>query len=358
MKMVITGGGTGGHIFGGIAIAQEFLQQSKANEVLFIGSDIGLETKLVPKAGFKLETIHVGKLVGQSFFTRLLTLFQIPFAVLRCMKILRSFQAECVVGVGGFAAGPCFIAAKLLRIPAAVLEQNSVMGFTNKIAAALSKFVFTAFPTPPMGAPQAKCVFTGNPVRSNFRVAKKENKIDDFVVFAFGGSQGASGINKLLTGAINDLPKDKFRILHQTGEKDYETTRQEYQRMGWQDKVQVFKFIDDMQSMYDQADIVVCRAGSSTISELGATRSAAVFVPFPFAARNHQEINARMIEKAGAARVLIQGKSTPADLSKILLELSQSPEKVEQMRSKMVDFYRADSAYKIVSLMQTKALIG
>lgn len=360
MRLVVTGGGTGGHIFAGIAIAQEFKNQSVGNEVLFVGSEAGLESRLVPKAGFRLETVKLGKLVGQSAFARFATLWQIPWAVLRCYRLLRQFKADMVVGVGGYAAGPCIVAARLAGIPIGVLEQNSVMGFTNRIAASLAQHVFIAFDEIPAGAPARKCIVTGNPARSNMKpMAIKPSK--PFVLFAFGGSQGANGINKLMTEAMRGLKgelgnqfHETVRVIHQTGERDFDWVQKSYQESGI--AAEVHKFIDDMQSMYNRASIVVCRAGSGTISELGATRNAAVFIPFPLAAGNHQEMNARVLERAGAAKVLIQGKSDGSSLANVVRSLMQDPVRLEAMREKMTQFHRPWAAHQIVELMKTRAL--
>ena len=354
MKLVLTGGGTGGHVFGGVAIAQEFLSQSKGNDVLFIGSAYGLETRLVPKAGFKLATIKVGRLVGQSRFRQVLTFLQLPLAVLQCMVLLKRFGADAVVGVGGFAAGPCILAARLLGIPTGVLEQNSVAGFTNRVAAKLANQIFLAFEEVPEGFPRHKCIVTGNPARSQLR--PKVTKTDEpFTVFAFGGSQGATGINQLMVGMVKKLKADgaDVRVIHQTGEKDFEKVVAEYEGL---EGVEAHKFIDNMQDMYDRASLIVCRAGSGTISELGATANAAVFVPFPFAAGNHQEVNARAVERAGGARVLLQGKATPDDLVAIVKELRADRQKLMAMRTRMAAFYKADAAHRIVENMKGRAL--
>lgn len=355
MNLVITGGGTGGHIFAGVAIAQEFLAQSKGNKVLFVGSESGLETRLVPKAGLPLETVRLGKLVGQGAAAKVATLLQLPWAVLKCVRVLKKFKAEMVVGVGGYAAGPCIVAARLLGIPCGVLEQNSVMGFTNRVSASFAQHVFVAFDTPPAGAPALKCLVTGNPARSNL-VPAAAKPAKPFVLFAFGGSQGAGGINSLLLDAARELLplKNDLRIIHQTGEREYEKVVGAYAEMGF--PAEVFRFIDDMQAMYDRASLVVCRAGSSTISELGATRNAAVFVPFPFAAANHQEVNARVVERAGAAFVLVQNESNGSALAAMVRKLMGEPQLLEEMRSKMAGFYRPDAARRIVETMKVHAL--
>lgn len=356
MNLVIAGGGTGGHIFAGVAIAQEFKSQSQANQVLFVGSEYGLEKKLVPKSGFALQTIKVGKLVGQNIFRRILTLLQIPIAVVRCVLILRKFKADMVIGVGGFAAGPCILAGRILGLPIGVLEQNSVMGFTNRLSAAMAHHVFLAFDDIPVGVSQEKCVFSGNPTRSQLGYREKADK--DFVIFAFGGSQGATGINKMLTeAAAKLLPlKHEIQIIHQTGEKDFDWVATAYKNIGF--PAQVHRFIDDMQSMYDKASLVVCRSGSSTISELGATRNAAVFIPFPFAAQNHQERNARVVEASGAARVLLQTENDGDKLAEVILELRADRERLRRMREAMAAFYQPNAAKKIVDVMKAHSLIG
>ena len=352
MNLVLAGGGTGGHIYGGVAIAEEFLKRSSSNRVLFIGSAYGLETRLVPKAGYELKTIQVGKLVGQSFFTRLTTLFQIPVAILKCMVELRKFKTGAVVGVGGFAAGPCLIAAKILGIPCFILEQNSVAGLTNQISAKLSHSVFLAFPEIPEGFPAKKCLHTGNPARNTLKPVEKAPGAP-FTVFAFGGSQGATGINKLLTEAYGILKKKGItvHINHQTGEKDFAWVKEKY---GNDSNVRVFPFIDNMQEMYDSASIVICRSGSGTISELGATGNAAIFIPFPLAAGNHQEKNALQVAAAGGARVMVQGTATAEDLAREIQYFTESSAELASMRKKMQEFYKANAAQVIIDKVVTE----
>ena len=355
VKLVITGGGTGGHVFGGIAIAQEFLSQSKSNETLFIGSSEGMEVRLVPKAGYKLETLKLGKLVGQSWFKRLSTLIQIPVAILKCYRILKRFNPDMVVGVGGYAAGPCIVAAKFLGIPIGVLEQNSVVGFTNRISAKLANQVFLAFDDIPSGIEASKCVVTGNPARSAMKPCA-EKKSSPFNVFAFGGSQGATGINKLLTEAASHLKdlQQSLKFIHQTGERDLAWVQKTYADL--QFPAEAYAFIDDMQSRYNDASVVICRAGSGTISELGATQNAAIFIPFPLAAGNHQEINARLVERAGAAKVLIQGQTDAATLANLIRELHNDSSKLSKMRQSMGQFHKPDAAKRIVEIMKAHAL--
>ncbi len=357
MRIMIAGGGTGGHVFGGIAIAEQFKKQStpqEIHEILFIGTSAGMENKLVPKAGFELRTFTLGKLVGQSVLHRLKTLLQLPRAILFCMKQIRQFKADAVIGVGGYAAGPCIVGARILRVPCFVLEQNSVAGFTNKIAAALSEKVFLAFDEIPDGIAAAKSIVTGNPARSLMQPKEKLNQIGagKFTVFAFGGSQGATGINKLMVEAAEWLKANdpenlgRFSFLHQTGERDLAWVRQAYEKLQFPAVAEAF--IYKMQEMYDQSDIVVARAGSGTISELAATQNAAIFVPFPFAAGNHQEKNARILESRGAALVFTQGKTNGAELAQVFLNFLKNPGALQGLRGNMAKFHKPDAAKDIV----------
>ncbi len=357
MNLIIAGGGTGGHIFGGVAIAEEFLAQSKGNHVLFVGSSVGLETTLVPKAGYNLVTLKLGRLVGQGLAQKILTLFQIPMALLKCMFILKKHKANIVIGVGGFAAGPCIVAARLLGIPCGILEQNSVPGLTNKISARFAHHIFTAFDAVPAGFKKEKCIYTGNPARSQLKPSQKNDQSSGavFTIFAFGGSQGATGINKLLTEAVPLLTAQglKFNLIHQTGPRDLDWVKAAYSAYP---HCIAHAFIDNMQSMYDKASVVLCRAGSGTITELAATGNAAIFIPFPQAAGNHQEINAAQVQVVGGALLLRQQDTTAEILTKTLTDLAQNPDKITKMQQKIRTFHKPLAAHRIVEVMKTRAL--
>ena len=352
MKCVITGGGSGGHIFPGVALAQEFMSQNSSNKILFIGSEYGLETKLVPKAGFELKTLKVGQLVGKSFIKKCLTLFQIPLAIFKCIFILKKFKADFVIGVGGYAAGPCIIAAKILGLPIGVLEQNAVLGFTNKIAVKCANFVFTAFDEIPEGVDKNKCIYSGNPSRSEIKVSVK-NTNAPFVLFIFGGSQGAKGINRMMLEAAKELLalKSEIKIIHQTGPKEFDQVKKAYDEIGY--PAEVHAFIHDMQSMYNQASLIICRAGSGTIFELGASQNAAILIPFPQSAGNHQLHNAELLDKKGAG-VLLRETTTAHVLSETILKLKNDSNKLAEMRTKIADFYKNDAASKILNTLITQ----
>lgn len=351
MKLVLAGGGTGGHIFAGVAVAEEFISRSRANQVLFIGSEYGLEARLVPKAGYPLALLKVGKLVGQGLRAKLLTLIQIPIAVLKAIYILKKCSPDFVLGVGGYAAAPAIIAAWILRIPIGVLEQNALMGLTNRICARLATFVFQAFETPLVGVEARKCQYTGNPIRSQLKPAA--TKVDDpFVIFIFGGSQGAHGINRLMVETAPLLnAKKRLHIVHQTGPRDLEWVRAEYAKRGVD--AEVHAFIDNMQAQYERASLVIARAGSGTLSELAATQNAAILIPLPTAAANHQELNARELEKKGAAKVLPQNSTSAMELKKWIELYAGDSNALRTLRENVVQFHRPDAAQKIVGLIQS-----
>lgn len=346
MNVVITGGGTGGHIFAGVAIAEALQKHYPDTQIIFIGSSEGLETKLVPKAGYILKTLYLGRLVGQRFVNRLKTLLQIPIAILTAIYHLKKFQAQAIIGVGGFAAGPCIVAGALLGIPIYVLEQNSILGFTNRIATKLARTVFTAFDVVPVGVDSKKCVYTGNPSRTTMAAIQKSEH-NKFRIFTFGGSQGATGINKLMTEACKVLTDNGYalEICHQTGPNDFDWVQKFYQSHAIE--AGVFSFIDDMQRRYAEADLVICRAGAGTISELAATQNAAIFIPFPFAAQNHQEKNARVVEAKGAAIVLSQATTTGALLAGEIERLIKNPTALATMRLNMKQFHTPNAAETI-----------
>jgi len=355
-RLVVTGGGTGGHIFAGIAIADEWRKTFPDARVLFVGAAGGIEERLVPKAGYPLAVVKLGSLKGVSFSKRIRTLFQIPLALIEAAKILIRERPSAVIGVGGYASGPVVLIARVLGwswgVKTAILEQNAVPGFTNRILARFAHSVFCAFPGIEKEFPIEKTAFTGNPVRKTmipFPTATRE----PFTLFIFGGSQGALGINSLVLEAFPFLADllPRLRIIHQTGEKDFDRVTEGYRKMGVAGRVE--KFIFDMPECYRAASLVVCRAGSSTLSELAAVHRASVLVPFPYASDNHQEKNARLFVDRGAADLLIQGKSSGKDLAEKIRAYLESPEKIVAMENHVAGFHPGSATEKIVSLLRS-----
>lgn len=353
-RLLVAGGGTGGHILAGVAIADEWKRALQAGgrwtpEVLFVGAEQGLEARLVPKHGYALRLLRIGALNRVSLKTRIQTALQLPLSFVRALMILCSYRPHAVIGVGGYASGPVVLLARLLApvfgIRTAIIEQNSVAGFTNRVLGKWVHRVFCAFEAGTRNFPPDRVLVTGNPIRSTLKRLPPATG-EPFTLFVFGGSQGAIGINTMILESLPHLKAENIRIIHQTGVKDYERVKTAYEREGVLARVE--KFIDDMGSCYAEASLVVCRAGSSSMSEIASVGRAAIFIPLPTAADNHQEVNARIFEKSDAALVVAQASMTGAQFAGFLLDLKRHPEKIRAMESKVQGFYRSDSAAKIV----------
>ncbi len=300
MRIIIAGGGTGGHVIPALAIAQQLKKQFGA-EILFIGTARGIETRLVPQAGFPLELIQVGALKNVSLMTRAKTMFDLPRAIAASSRMLSEFDPEVVIGVGGYASGPAMVAAIRRRLPALAFEPNVVPGFANRMIARWVSAAAVHFEETCRYFPN--CRVTGVPVREAFfSIAPKTGGPPTLLVF--GGSQGARAINQAMIESLAGLRAriPGIRIIHQTGQRDYDHVLAAYQLSGISGEVH--KFIDDMPGTFARADVLVCRSGASTVGEITAAGKPAIFVPFPAAADDHQNVNARALERAGAAVVV------------------------------------------------------
>ncbi len=356
-RLLVAGGGTGGHILAGIAIADEWIRALKAEglkgKVLFVGAEQGLEARLVPKHGYPLKLLKIGPLNRVSIKTRLITVLQLPFSFLRALFILLFFRPDAVIGVGGYASGPVVLLARLLspvlKIKTAIIEQNSVAGFTNRMLGKRVHFVFCAFEASGEKFEASKVRVTGNPIRSSL-TRLPASSAEPFTLFVFGGSQGAMGINTLMLESLPFLKSENIRIIHQAGVKDYERVKAGYERAGYPARVE--KFIDDMASCYREASLVICRAGASSMTELASVGRAPIFIPLPTAADNHQEKNARIYEQDQAAWVVAQGKITGEAFSRMILELKQNPGRIHEVETRIQKFYRSDSASLIVNTLR------
>jgi UDP-N-acetylglucosamine--N-acetylmuramyl-(pentapeptide) pyrophosphoryl-undecaprenol N-acetylglucosamine transferase len=357
-ELIVAGGGTGGHVLAGVAIADAWKQAHQNSDVLFVGAQGGIEERLVPRAGYALKKLRIGSLNRVSLSRRLLTLVQLPGSFLASAWILLKERPRAVIGVGGYASGPLVLLARLLGwmwgAQVAVLEQNAVPGMTNRILARFAHKVLLAFPVGKGLFKEHKTKVTGNPVRAQLQ-SLPQVKREPFTVFIFGGSQGAMGINTLVLEALpllQDL-RAKIRWIHQTGEKDLERVRKSYEAAGIDGRVEAF--IHDMGSCYSQASLVVCRAGSSTLSELAAVKRASVLVPFPFASDNHQEKNARIFSERGAAELFIQGKAKGEDLASLIRDMIQNPNRLAKMEAAVAQLSRPNAAQEIVRELEGSA---
>jgi UDP-N-acetylglucosamine--N-acetylmuramyl-(pentapeptide) pyrophosphoryl-undecaprenol N-acetylglucosamine transferase len=305
MRIVIAGGGTGGHVIPALAIAQQLKKQFGA-EVLFIGTARGIETRLVPQAGFRLELIQVGALKNVSLMTRAKTMFDLPRAIAASSRMLSEFDPEVVIGVGGYASGPAMVAAIRRRLPTLAFEPNVVPGFANRMIARWVSAAAVHFEETCRYFPN--CRVTGVPVREAFFAIPPKSISSEVAgtptLLVFGGSQGARAINQAMIESLAGL-REKIpgiHIIHQTGQRDYDRVLAAYQQSGISGEVH--KFIDDMPGTFGRADLLVCRSGASTVGEITAAGKPAIFVPFPAAADDHQNVNARALERAGAAVVV------------------------------------------------------
>lgn len=331
MRVLIAGGGTGGHIIPALAIARE-LRDAHGVEVRFVGTARGLETKLVPEAGFPLELIHVGKLKGASLATKARTLADLPLGILRCLSLLRAFKPMVVIGVGGYASGPAMMAAILLRTPTLAFEPNAVPGLANRI---VGKWVTAAAVNfPPTAAYFRDAHVTGIPVRPEFFLLPQRDPAAAPRLLVFGGSQGARALNEILPLIAARLMEavPGLTLLHQTGRGSEDRVREAYANSGAPpDRWQASEFLDDMPRHFAAADLILCRSGASTVAELAAAGKPSVLVPFPQAADDHQRKNADVLVQAGAARLLVQQGLSPEALLRELTELLRNRPLLDHM---------------------------
>lgn len=355
--LMIAGGGTGGHIYPAIAIAQEFVSRGEGRNVIFVGTARGLETTIVPKAGFPLELISVAGLQGKGPLELLKNLALLPVGFFQAWALLGRHRPGVVLGVGGYASGPLLAVARLRGIPTAIHEQNAYPGLTNRILARIVQTVAVAFPGALPRLNRADGVVTGNPVRKEFFTAAASRTIgsesDRIRLLIFGGSQGSKTINDAMTGALLFLSrlKGRLEIVHQTGPKELEHVREEYRTSAFSD-ARVVPYLDPISGEIAAADLVVCRAGAMTIGELAAVGRPAILIPFAAATNNHQEENARAVESAGGAVVITESQLTPERLGNAIAEIAGDAQRARTMGSGALSLAAPDATRKIVDLLE------
>lgn len=351
LRVLIAGGGTGGHIIPALAIADE-LRARYGAELLFVGTARGLESRLVPQAGYGLELIRVGQLNNVSLATRARTAVDLPLGMMQCVRLLRSFRPDAVVGVGGYASGPVMAAAILLRIPALAFEPNAVPGLANRLVGRWVSAAAVNF-EPARHYFRAAQV-TGIPVRAEFFRLAPRPAVAAPHLLVFGGSQGARVLNitmpKIAARLLNTVPG--LTILHQAGARSADATRAAYQASGAPEgRWQVEAFLDDMPRCFEAADVVLSRSGASTVAELAASAKPAVLIPFPQAADDHQRRNAEVMEQAGAARLLLEGELTPEALESTLREMLSQPGERAAMSKNARLLAHPDAAERIAGMV-------
>jgi UDP-N-acetylglucosamine--N-acetylmuramyl-(pentapeptide) pyrophosphoryl-undecaprenol N-acetylglucosamine transferase len=358
VKLLIAGGGTGGHVIPAIAVAREWLSRGSDREVVLVGTQRGIEMRLVPAAGLPLETLRVAGLKGKGGMTLLKNLGMLGSGLLDARAVLRKHQPVAAFGVGGYAAGPMLLATWLGGIPNVIFEPNAEPGFTNKVLARLSKRIATGyeFTARKWGA---KAVVTGCPVRPEFFAIPLRPVAKPFRLLITGGSQGALPINRTFVDAMDALAarKHELSIVHQTGERDYDAVRTAYARR--EILAEVAPFLTNMADRFAWADGIVCRAGAITAAEVAAAGRTAIFIPFGAATDSHQLRNAQEMVKAGAGRLIIEPELTAVRLTQEIFALLDHPKETERMAATAKSLARPNATREIVDLIESAAkLLG
>ncbi len=352
MKVLFAAGGTGGHIFPAIAVANEVLRRDEASEVLFVGTARGLETRIVPEAGFQLSLINSAGLKNVGFVGKLKGLSVLPKSFIEARQIIRQFRPHVVVGAGGYVSGPVLLMAAIMGVPTLVMDSNALPGFTNR---QLARFVDKAALTFEASLPYfgKKGVVTGNPVRKEFFEVPPKQRSEVAHLLIFGGSQGARAINNAMTDALPHLRelKDRLTITHQTGEADFEKIRELYSRSDYP-MADVRPFIANMFEEFARADLVICRAGATTCAELAAAGKASIMIPLPTAADDHQRKNAEALEEGGAAKMLLQADLNGEKLAELIRTTIGDAETLSAMEAAAKAMGRADAAERTADLIE------
>jgi UDP-N-acetylglucosamine--N-acetylmuramyl-(pentapeptide) pyrophosphoryl-undecaprenol N-acetylglucosamine transferase len=354
MKLLIAGGGTGGHVFPALAVASEWLSREGGREAVFVGTQRGMETKLVPQAGLPLEFIRSAGLKGIGGMKFVRNVAKLGPALWDSAAILRRHRFCAAFGVGGYAAGPVMLAAALHGVPTVIFEPNAEPGFTNRVLARLAKRVATAYEATSQQLGN-KAVLTGCPVRPEFFGAPERAHAKPLRILITGGSQGALVINRTVVDALDLLlpRKNDFFIVHQTGERDYNAVRVAYARREF--PAEVAPFLSNMAERFAQTDLIVCRSGAITAAEVAASGRAAIFIPFGAATDSHQLRNAQALERAGAARVISEAELTPARLATEIFSLLDQPGRLQQMERAARSLARPNATRDIVNLIEEVA---
>jgi UDP-N-acetylglucosamine--N-acetylmuramyl-(pentapeptide) pyrophosphoryl-undecaprenol N-acetylglucosamine transferase len=347
MRVIIAGGGTGGHVIPALAIAQEL--QSRYNaEVLFIGTARGIESRLVPAAGFQLGLITVGALNRVDLATRAKTLFDLPRAIAQSGRMITEFRPDVMIGVGGYASGPAMIAASFMNVPMMAFEPNVIPGIANRLLAPIVRTAAVHFPATQRYFRNA--AVTGVPVRREFFHVPVRPPNARPTLLVFGGSQGAHAINVSAMESLAALSQavPEIHLIHQTGEKDFEEAQAAAANVGI--SAEISRFIDDMPGAFSRADLLVCRSGASTVAEIAAAGKPAIFVPLPTAADDHQRHNAETLADADAARLLPQADLTPDRLVQEVASLLANRTQLAQMGASARQFAHPRAAEEIAAL--------
>ncbi len=349
----MAGGGTGGHLFPGVAVAKEIYRRLNGAEVLFVTGKRKMESEVLQKEGFRQTSIAVEGMKGRGLLKGALVALKLPWSLLESLWIIRGFAPHVVLGVGGYSAGPVCLAARVMGVPSAIHEQNSFPGVTNRLLCRVVNRVFISFEESRKHFSGGSIHLTGNPIRAEFVASETRTGRNSkpFTVAVVGGSQGARSINEAFVEALALLKKRNraCRVIHQTGEVDYQRTLTLYKEKGLE--AEVTPFIQDMAGVYREADLVVSRAGAGAVFEMAAMGKPSLLIPYPFAANRHQETNARFLVEAGAAEMILQDNLNGDVLADRLETFMDDKAALERMGQAAKRVSKPDATQRIADLL-------
>ncbi|APG25362.1 MAG: undecaprenyldiphospho-muramoylpentapeptide beta-N-acetylglucosaminyltransferase [Syntrophotalea acetylenica] len=353
MRLLLAGGGTGGHLFPAVALAQRLIEQDPTAQVLFVGTTRGIEARVIPALGMPLRFIDIRGFVNRGLLGKLGMVPCLVRSVWQGLRILREFRPDVVLGVGGYASAPLLVAARLKGIPAVIHEQNAWPGLTNRLLGRWARCVCLSFSEAERAFHRATTIVTGNPLRKGMEASSPPGG-DQPELLIFGGSRGARAINDAVLAALPLLSRwrQRLTIVHQTGSEDLQRVQKGYAEAGWP-QATVVPFIDDMASAYTRAHLVVCRAGATTLAELAACGRAAILIPYPHAAGDHQTINARAMARKGAALVLPQPDLTAEHLASLVSDLLDNRSQLMNMAAAARSLGIAGAADRILNVCRS-----
>lgn len=346
LRVVIAGGGTGGHVLPALVIAKTLQDLRPGIQIDFVGTQRGIESKIVPRAGYPLHLLEITGLKGAGIKGLIWGLLRIPKALFQSFVLLRHLRPDAVLGVGGYASGPLVLSAAVSRIPTAIWEPNAFPGLTNRILGRFVKRIYCVYSTAKAFFPSARTVESGMPLREGIEPRPRPAH-SRLRVLVFGGSQGAKGINDAVSQAVEKggAWQEQIELVHQTGEAHWQSVRNRYQSAP--NRFEVQAFLHDMAERYAWADLIFCRAGAGTVAELAAARKAAVLVPFPFAADNHQQHNAEALAKKGAAVMVLQKDFNSDRFIQLIEHFIRHKEEIQSLQERIAVFHQPHSADQI-----------
>ena len=357
LKILISGGGTGGHIYPGISLANELKARDKKNDILFVGTERGMEAKIIPREGFKFNTIIAKGIKRQLCFDSFKAIIIFFISLIQSYKILKKYRPDVVIGTGGYVSGSIVLMASILNIKTFIHEQNVIPGITNKFLSRITRATFLSFnQSKEYFNNKAKLIFTGNPlhfknIKQNTDRKYKKFNLDSLkkTILVLGGSKGAASINRAVIGGINLIKEDiknGWQVLLISGQDDYDSIikimREDHKIFS------IEPYLHDIEKAYSLADLIICRAGATTLAEIGAYGLPAILIPYPYATHNHQEVNARIFTREGAAILILEKDLSDKKLAQVLLDILKDKNRLEMMARKSKELGNENSAKKIV----------